>query len=419
MPGYGADELVGEIYEAAMGQRNWLDVGVGIRRLTGALSVAMWAPGLDSETKSNLLMPFDEMQAKHQYFSHGLKVNPFHNWGFTTASALGTRASYPVVTSGEEIISRQELVKSAYYHECMREYDLQHVSYARLTNCDAIGIGFSRDGISGPFDAEELKLIERLLPHLERALQLRRQMSTIASRPDHGRAALEALPGYTMIVAADMRILFANMAAINKAATASCGLRVVRSGPMPGSSSFLTAAHRDDNRTLAALVLAAASGRSGGAMRVRSTATASLSTGLAVVVSPVPDCLVSATGADPRMQLAKGVALVTARDISARQSPAHGEMLRSLFDLSRAEADVAMTLIGGRSAEDVARCRDVSLGTVRSQIKAVLRKMDALNLRDFERIVASVEAMLPPAAADSVGEKSTMPTSSSIPLSSA
>ena len=95
MPGYGADELVGEIYEAAMGQRNWLEVGVGIRRLTGALSVAMWAPGLDSETKSNLLMPFDEMQAKHQYFSHGLKVNPFHNWGFTTASASGTRASLP------------------------------------------------------------------------------------------------------------------------------------------------------------------------------------------------------------------------------------------------------------------------------------------------------------------------------------
>jgi DNA-binding CsgD family transcriptional regulator len=419
MPGYGADELVGEIYEAAMGQRNWLDVGVGIRRLTGALSVAMWAPGLDSETKSNLLMPFDEMQAKHQYFSHGLKINPFHNWGFTTASASGTRTSYPVVTSGEEIISRQELVKSAYYHECMREYDLQHVSYARLTNCDAIGIGFSRDGISGPFDADELTLIERLLPHLERGLQLRRQMSTIAARPDHGRAALEALPGYTVIVSADMRVLFANTAAANKAATASCGLRLVRSGPMPGSSAFLTAAHCDDHKTLAALVLAAASGRSGGAMRVRSPATASLASGLAVVVSPVPDCLAGATAVDPRMQLARGVALVTARDISARQSPAHAVMLRSLFDLSRAEADVAMTLIGGRSAEDVARFRDVSLGTIRSQIKAVLRKMDAMNLRDFERIVASIEAMLPPAATDTLSERSAISTPGSIPISPA
>jgi DNA-binding CsgD family transcriptional regulator len=419
MPGYSADELVGEIYEAALGQRSWLDVGAGIRRLTGARSVAMWAPGLDSETKSNLLMPFDEMQAKHQYFSHGLKLNPFHNWGFNTASAPGTRESHHLVMSGEEIISRRELVKSAYYHECMREYDLQHVGYARLTNCDAIGIGFSRDCISGPFTAEELTLIGRLLPHLERGLQLRRQKSTLAGQPDPGRAALEALPGYTMIVSADMRVLFANTAAIDKAASASCGLRFVRSGPIPGSSAFLTAAHREDIKTLTALVLAAASGRSGGAIRVRSPATAPLSTGLAVLVSPVPRCLVDGTGADPRMQLAKGAALVTARDISPRQSSCHGEMLRSLFDLSRAEADVAMTLIGGRSAEDVARSRDVSLGTVRTQIKAVLRKMDALNLRDFERIVASVAAMLPAATSHVVGKTSATSTIGSNRISSA
>jgi DNA-binding CsgD family transcriptional regulator len=397
MTGYSADELVGEIYEAAMGQRSWLDVGVGIRRLTGAHTVAMWAPGLDNETKSNLLMPFDEMQAKHQYFSHGLKANPFHNWAFTTASRQGTQASYPLVTSGDQMIPRQELVKSAYYHECMREYDLQHVGYARLTHCDAVGFGFSRDGLSGPFDAEELTLIGRIRPHLERGLQLRRQMSAAAGQPDYGRAALEALPGYALIVSADMRILFANTAAADKAASGSCGLRLVRAGPMPGSAAFLTAAHRDDNRTLTALVLAAASGRSGGAMRVRSPATASLATGLAVIVSPVPDSFVDRTCADPRMQLAKGTALVTAREIAIKHTPAHGELLRSLFDLSRAEADVAMTLIGGRSAEDVARARDVSLGTIRTQIKAVLRKMDALNLRDFERIVASVEAMLPAA----------------------
>lgn len=395
MTGYSADELVGEIYEAAMGQRSWLDVGAGIRRLTGAQTVALWAPGLDTETKSNLLMPFDEMQAKHQYFSHGLKVNPFHNWGSTTASSQQTRASLPLVTIGDEIISRQELVKSAYYQECMREYDLQHVGYARLTHCDAIGFGFSRDGVSGPFDAEELALIERIRPHLERGLQLRRKVSPLSGQPNYGRAALEALAGYAMIVSADLRILFANSAAANMAGSASCGLRVVRSGPMPGSSAFLTAAHRDDNTTLAALVLAAASGKSGGAMRVRAPATASLASGLAVIVSPVPDCFVDTACADPRMQLAKGVALVNAREISMKQSPAYGELLRSMFDLSRAEADVAMTLIGGRSAEDVARSRDVSLDTIRTQIKAVLRKMDALNLRDFERIVASVEAMLP------------------------
>ena len=389
------DQLVGEIYEAAMGRRSWLDVGVGIRKLTRAHMVAMWAPGLDNETKSNLLMPFDEAQAKHQYFSHGLKINPFHNWGFATASAAGAQASHPLVMSGEQIISKQELVKTDYYNECMRQYDLRHVGYGRLTNCDAIGFGLSRDGITGPFNSSELMLIDRIRPHLERGLQLRRQMSTITAQADYGRAALEALPGHTTIVSADMRVLFANTAALDKAATQSYGLRLVRSGPIPGSSDYLMAAHRDDNKALAALVVAAASGGPGGVMRVRPLPTASPATALAVVVSPVPDCFIDKTRTDPRMQLAKGIALVMAREIAKSRSTAHGQLLRSLFGLSGAEADVAMTLAGGRSADEVARSRGVSLDTIRTQIKTVLRKMDALNLRDFERIIALVDAMLP------------------------
>ncbi|MDR7009878.1 helix-turn-helix transcriptional regulator [Paraburkholderia strydomiana] len=406
MPKYSADELIGEIYEAAAGQRSWLDVGLGIRRLTGAITVAMWAPGLDSETKSNLLMPFDEIQAKHQYFSHGLKVNPFHNWGSAAAS---THALYPLVLSGDQIISSQKLIKSAYYEECMRQYGLQHVCYARLTDCDAIGFGMSRGSGSGPFNEEELALITRLRPHLERGLQLRRRMSALAAQPDYGRAALEALPGYAMMVASDMRILFANTAALNQTTSASCGLRLVKCGQTFGNSLFLRAAHRGDNETLAGLVRDAASGRSGGVMRARSPVTASSATGLAVVVSPAPACVVDTTATDPRSQLAPAVALVLAREIVSIHSTAHGQVFRSLFDLSEAEADVAMALIGGRSANDVACSRGVSLDTIRTQIKAVLRKMDALNLRDFERIVASVGAMMPAAGSASVSERSATP----------
>lgn len=392
-----ADELVGAIYESAMGRRNWVEVGVSIRKLMRAHRVAMWAPGLDNESQSNLLMPFDEIHAKHQYFSHGLKINPYYNWGIATASAPAAYASHPFVVSGEQIISKQELVKSAFYNECMREYDLQHMAFGRLTQCEAIGFGIGRDGGAGPFSETELQFIDRLRPHLERALQLRRQMATTAGQIGYGRAALEALPRFMTIVSADMRVVLANTAAVNIAESPSYGLRLVRSGPIPGSSSFLAAAHRDDNKTLASLVLSAASGQPGGVMRVRPPPAASEANALAVVVSPVPDGFVDRTSAEPRMQLTKGIAVVTARQISMSHSPAHGQLLRNLFALSEAEADVATTLAGGRTADDVARARGVSLETVRSQIKAVLRKMDALNLRDFERITASVEAMLPAA----------------------
>lgn len=70
-------------------------------------------------------------------------------------------------------------------------------------------------------------------------------------------------------------------------------------------------------------------------------------------------------------------------------------MLCEMFGLSRAEAEVAVALTGGASAEDVARGRGVPLMTVRSQIRSILGKSEAENLRDFERAMASLGAPVP------------------------
>ena len=72
----------------------------------------------------------------------------------------------------------------------------------------------------------------------------------------------------------------------------------------------------------------------------------------------------------------------------SRPSAPRPSLLSDLFGLSIAEGAVALALLGGQTAESVARERDVSLETVRSQIRTVLRKTDAANLRDFERIGA-------------------------------
>ena len=70
-------------------------------------------------------------------------------------------------------------------------------------------------------------------------------------------------------------------------------------------------------------------------------------------------------------------------------------MLCEMFGLSLAEAEVAVALTGGASAEDVARGRGVPLMTVRSQIRSILGKSEAENLRDFERAMASLGAPVP------------------------
>jgi DNA-binding NarL/FixJ family response regulator len=43
----------------------------------------------------------------------------------------------------------------------------------------------------------------------------------------------------------------------------------------------------------------------------------------------------------------------------------------------------------------VARVRQVSLETVRTQVKTILRKTNAASLRDLERIIAISSALVP------------------------
>ena len=58
---------------------------------------------------------------------------------------------------------------------------------------------------------------------------------------------------------------------------------------------------------------------------------------------------------------------------------------------------MAVALAGGAKAEDVARFRQVSLDTVRSQIRSILTKSGAANLRDFERQMAVLASVVPTA----------------------
>jgi DNA-binding NarL/FixJ family response regulator len=86
------------------------------------------------------------------------------------------------------------------------------------------------------------------------------------------------------------------------------------------------------------------------------------------------------------------MAMVVVREL-AKPAAAGKRQLIDLYGLTSAEAAVAAALAGGIRAEDVARARRVSLDTVRAQVRNLLRKTNATNLRDLERIIALVSAV--------------------------
>lgn len=98
------------------------------------------------------------------------------------------------------------------------------------------------------------------------------------------------------------------------------------------------------------------------------------------------------TGAGCRIQ--PGTAMIVARHLN-HPSPPHPGLMCDLYGLTKAEAAVSLSFGGVATAEDVARTRCVSPETIRSQVKAILRKTNTSNLRDLERVIAISSAMLP------------------------
>lgn len=67
-----------------------------------------------------------------------------------------------------------------------------------------------------------------------------------------------------------------------------------------------------------------------------------------------------------------------------------GASLRRFFNMSETEAFVAMALAAGHTASWIAGKRNVSVNTVRTQVRIVLRKAGADRIADLVRIVANL-----------------------------
>lgn len=70
------------------------------------------------------------------------------------------------------------------------------------------------------------------------------------------------------------------------------------------------------------------------------------------------------------------LACLRIEDLTARIEPAREARLRALFALTRREASLAIALAAGRSLAEHASARNVSLETVRSQLRGVFAKTD-------------------------------------------
>lgn len=271
-------------------------------------------------------------------------------------------------------VSAESFIRTPFYNEFFRHFgaDTARCLGAALRKPGGLlGVGLHRGFRDASFTVEETARLSALLPHLRRLSILRERLAAAQARQRLQKLALDAVSYGIMVTDGAGRIQLINARA--EAIAARCPALSL-------SSQQLAARDPRQQAMLQALVHSAAtrSGGQGGACRLRGPGA-----GNEVKLMAIP------------MPLYGGAALVLLDDEESKSKAEFAPLLTQLYRLTPAEAELATLLAQGASTSEAAQHRQVSVATVRTQIKQLLTKTESRRLSDLTRLLAQDRMLLP------------------------
>jgi DNA-binding CsgD family transcriptional regulator/PAS domain-containing protein len=379
------DTLIGLIYEGALEQKPWQSALPLLREMFDAQVVSLVLrppaegdrgvilnslrpdPGI-TEDQSESGDPSDwELTAyREQFFS----LDPFIN------------LPPDQVISLEDLLPDTELVVSEYYQQY-----LQPINLFRILGVDTQEPGgmlarlrISRRREEPRFDDQDRQRLARITPHLCRAIQIFATLSRTTSERDIYAGAVDQLAVATIILDEQGRVLNTN--AVARAV-------LEETGGLTLHGKHLHVEGRDINRELQAAVEQVIEAQHRGetslvrALRVpRDGGRADLG----LVLRPV------STGEWHEGQSSPCVAVFVS-DPDQRET-ASQQTLAELFELTPAEANVAILLSRGLSLAEVSDAQNISQHTARAQLKSIFAKTGVSRQAELVRLVLKSVASL-------------------------
>jgi DNA-binding CsgD family transcriptional regulator len=382
-PGY--DRLVRLIYQGALEQQPWQSALPLLREVMDAqvASLVLRPPSENdrgvilncvrpehgNNTQTATLADQSDWQVtayREQFFS----LDPFVNLPLETVTAL------------EDIFPDAELLSSDYYQHYLKPVDLFRILGVDTAEPDGMlaRLRFSRRRAEARFGDRERGLLERITPHLRQAIQIYAKLNRMTSERNVYAGAVDQLSVATIIVDEHARVLNTNAVASTLLEEAD-GLSL--------KAQLLQVRGRDANRQLQQALSSVIEAQQRGttsvvrALRVPRPAGRS---DLGLVIRPVPDWEDSEGQSSP-------CAAVFISDPDLRD-PASRQILGELFDLTPAEANVAILLSRGLSLAEVSEAQNISRHTARAQLKSIFAKTGISRQADLVRMVIKSVASL-------------------------
>jgi DNA-binding CsgD family transcriptional regulator len=277
------------------------------------------------------------------------------------------------VLIGEQLCPQPDLVRSEYYNDFLRKSGVGHLMAAVLAEAPQrfTGLSILRSERRGTFERDEVMLLERVLPHLKRVVQLHGRIGGMKPEAQPLACVVDQLSEGLIILDARGRAIFLNRVArsiVSRNDFLALG---------PNGIRLRSPSHDARLQSLLASVVGPRSlgGDSGGAVAVPRA-------------PPQPPLLLLITPARPRAGWTDSRRAAVLLWIRAPEHASAWEAAwaRRAFGLSAAEARLAETVICGQSLAQASDRLGISRHTARSHLKSVLDKTGTRRQSDLVRV---------------------------------
>lgn len=369
-------EAIGLLYDATLGHVAWSDVGRYLTSLFDGATFTLTMQGTPDSPVDIVDMQGMIPKVVELYGAHYYEVDPWR-------MAAIERRVFDRAVLGTDLVSDLDWQNSRVYCELIRPHtDVFHgvMASGTLPGGGVYAFGIHRGRRATPFDRTAAETLQRLLPHIGRALQVRARLSAL-----HGAdiaassAALDRLPFGVVQLSASGRLVTANRAAL--------AMLGERDGLLLATAGVHAAQAGDDARLQRAIRCAAraTAGDAGcGAGDYLRILRPSGRQPYAVVAAP----LGLDRGFERSVLTGEHTAAVLLLITDPEAAPRiESQALSTLFGLTPAEARLVSLLATGLPLPAIARRLGVSFETARTQLARARAKTDTVSQVDLVRLV--------------------------------
>ena len=354
-----SSHIVAEIYEATIDPSHWDYVITMIAKLTRSKSACLYYKNRELKFTSNIAcygLPVSESMSFNKYCD--TVAGMFYCLGDDKSEERIFTQCYP----GSNGVMSDD---SAFYLEWMKPNSLYHLGGVQLVNNNIhkAGIAIFRDQASGVWSNGDLRVINDILPHLRRALKIHSEFAYIRHKQN---AMLNGLDRFVIgLVLYDEN---AQPVYINPTAQA-----IIDSHPaMQLQDGDLILRNSEDHRKLRKMIMQAAkidpddSWKHSVAIGVSHP---DMEAPLPLLITPMHANLIT-LGLDY-----KGAKVAVFLNDPNQQQSISVDNLISVYNMTPAEARVAISIANGHSIDEIAQLSDHSRHTIRTHLKAIFHKI--------------------------------------------